>query len=105
MADGLTLETTLPPDGAAAVDALGPMEALVTVTALNQARTAPAVVSAVAAGLARGFAGRKTAVLFVDGGSQDGTLEAATAQGECLAQSLDLFFAVEFRVIDHVDAR
>ena len=45
-------------------------------TALNQARTAPAVVAAVAAGLARGFAGRKTAVLFVDGGSQDGTLEA-----------------------------
>ena len=76
MADGLTLETALPPDGTAAVEALGPVEALVVVAALNQARTAPAVVAAVAAGLARGFAGRKTAVLFVDGGSQDGTFEA-----------------------------
>jgi glucosylglycerate synthase len=76
VADGLTLETALSPDGTASVEALGPVEALVAVTALNQARTAPAVVTAVAAGLARGFAGRKTAVLFVDGGSQDGTLEA-----------------------------
>jgi hypothetical protein len=76
VADGLILETVLPPDGIAAVEALGPVDALVAVTALNQARTAPAVVSAVAAGLARGFAGRKTAVLFIDGGSQDGTLEA-----------------------------
>jgi hypothetical protein len=80
VADGLTLETALPPDGTAAVEALGPVEALVAVTALNQARTAPAVVTAVAAGLARGFAGRKTAVLFVDGGSQDGTLEAVNQQ-------------------------
>ena len=79
MADGLTLETALPPDGTAAVEALGPVEALVAVTALNQARTAPAVVEAVAAGLGRGFAGRKTAVLFVDGGSQDGTFEAVAA--------------------------
>ena len=76
MADGLTLETALPPDGIAAVEALGPVEGLVIVAALNQARTAPAVVTAVAAGLARVFAGRKTAVLFVDGGSQDGTFEA-----------------------------
>lgn len=76
MGDGLTLETTLPPDGIASVEALGPVEALVAVTALNQARTAPAVVDAVATGLARGFAGRKAAILFVDGGSQDGTLEA-----------------------------
>ena len=76
MAEGLTLETALPPDGIAAVEALGPVEALVVVTALNQARTAPAAVGAAAAGLARVFAGRKTAVLFVDGGSQDGTVEA-----------------------------
>jgi hypothetical protein len=76
LADGLILETVLPPEGTAAVEALGPVEALVAVTALNQARTAPAVVDAVAAGLARGFPGRKVAVLFVDGGSQDGTLEA-----------------------------
>ncbi len=76
MADGLTLETALPPEGTAAVEALGPAEALVAVTALNQVRTAPAVVEAVAAGLGRGFPGRKTAVLFVDGGSQDGTFEA-----------------------------
>jgi len=76
VAEGLTLETALPPDGIASVETLGPVEALVAVTALNQARTAPAVVTAVAAGLALGFAGRKTAVLFVDGGSQDGTLEA-----------------------------
>jgi hypothetical protein len=73
---GLTLETTLPPDGAASVEALGPVEALVAVTALNQGRTAPAVVDAVATGLARAFAGRKTAILFVDGGSQDGTFDA-----------------------------
>ena len=42
MADGLTLDTVLPPEDAAVVDALGPVEALVAVTALNQARTAPA---------------------------------------------------------------
>ena len=53
MAEGLTLETALPEDGAAAVEALGPIEALVAVTALNQARTAPgAVAAAVLAGLA-----------------------------------------------------
>ena len=76
MAEGLTLETALPPEGIAAVEALGPVEAIVVVTALNQARTAAAAVEAAAAGLARGFAGRKTAVLFVDGGSQDGSVEA-----------------------------
>jgi glucosylglycerate synthase len=76
VAEGLTLETALPPDGIAAVEALGPVEALVVVTALNQARTAPAAVGAAAAGLAGVFAGRKAAVLFVDGGSQDGTVEA-----------------------------
>jgi glucosylglycerate synthase len=80
VADGLTLETALPPDGAAAVEALGSLEALVAVTALNQARSAPAVVDAVGAGLGRGFPGRKTAVLFVDGGSQDGTIEAITGR-------------------------
>ena len=53
MADGLTLETVLPPEGTAAVEALGPVDALVAVTALNQARAAPTVVDAVAAGLAR----------------------------------------------------
>jgi glycosyltransferase involved in cell wall biosynthesis len=78
VADGLTLETALPPDGAASVEALGPLEVLVAVTALNQARTAPAVVDAAAAGLSRGFPGRKTAVLFIDGGSQDGTIETVT---------------------------
>jgi hypothetical protein len=86
VADGLALDTVLPPEGAAAVEAVGPVETLVAVTALNQARTAPAVVDAVAAGLSRSFPGRKAAVLFVDGGSQDGTLEAvlrrAPADGE-----------------------
>jgi glucosylglycerate synthase len=76
MADGLALETALSPDGIAAVEALGPIDALIAVTALNQARTAPAVVDAVVAGLAGAFSGRKSAVLFVDGGSQDGTPEA-----------------------------
>jgi hypothetical protein len=76
VADGLALETALPSDGIAAVEGLGPVDVLVAVTALNQARTAPAVVDAVAAGLGGAFAGRKTAVLLVDGGSQDGTLEA-----------------------------
>ena len=73
---GLDLETALPPDGITAVESLGPIDVLVAVTALNQARTAPGVVDAVAAGLAHGFTGRKTAVLFVDGGSQDDTVEA-----------------------------
>jgi glucosylglycerate synthase len=76
VADGLTLETVLPAEGTALVDALSPVETLVAVTALNQARTAPAVVDAMAIGLASGFTGRKAAVLFVDGGSQDGTFEA-----------------------------
>jgi hypothetical protein len=76
VANGLTLETVLPPEDAAAVEAVGPVEVLVAVTALNHARTAPAVVDAAAAGLARSFPGRKAAVVFVDGGSQDGTFEA-----------------------------
>jgi glycosyltransferase involved in cell wall biosynthesis len=76
VANGLTVETVLPPEGAAAVEAVGPVEVLVAVTALNHARTAPAVVDAAAAGLARGFPGRKTGGVFVDGGSQDGTFEA-----------------------------
>jgi glucosylglycerate synthase len=76
VADRLALETALPADGIAAVEGLGPVEALVAVTGLNQSRTAPAVVGAAAAGLGRRLAGRKVAVLFVDGGSQDGTLEA-----------------------------
>src|SRR5262245_36017925 len=80
MADGLILETVLPPEGAAAIGALGPVDALVAVTALNQSRTAPAVVDAVVSGLGRGFTERKVAVLFVDGGSQDGTLEAVAAR-------------------------
>jgi glucosylglycerate synthase len=79
--DGLSLKTALPPEGIASVEALGPLDAVVAVTALNQARTAPAVVGAVAAGLARGFTGRKTAVVFVDGGSQDDTLEAVSQRG------------------------
>jgi glucosylglycerate synthase len=78
VADGLTIKTALPPEGIASVEALGPIDALVAVTALNQARTAPAVVSAVATGLARAFTGRKTAVVFVDGGSRDDTFEAVT---------------------------
>jgi glucosylglycerate synthase len=84
VADGLTLDTVLQPEDAAVVDALGPVEALVAVTALNQARTAPPVVDAVVTGLARGLAGRKAAVLFVDGGSQDGTFEAV--EGRTLAE-------------------
>jgi hypothetical protein len=76
VADALALETALPPDGIAAIEALRPVDILVAVTALNQARTAPAVVGTVATGLGHAFTGRKTAVLFVDGGSQDGTLEA-----------------------------
>jgi glycosyltransferase involved in cell wall biosynthesis len=76
VADGLTLKTALPPEGIASVEALGPLDAVVAVTALNQARTAPTVVRAAEAGLARAFTGRKTAVIFVDGGSQDDTLEA-----------------------------
>jgi hypothetical protein len=80
VADGLILDTVLSPEGAAAVESLAPAEALVAVTGLNQARTAPGVVEAVAAGVARGFAERKAAVLFVDGGSQDGTVEAVAAR-------------------------
>lgn len=76
MAEGLTLPALLPPEDVAVVEGLGRVEALVAVAALNQARAAPGVVEAVAAGLARGFTGRKAAVLFVDGGSQDGTLDA-----------------------------
>jgi hypothetical protein len=80
VADGLLLDTVLAPEDGAAVEALGPVDALVAVTALNQSRTAPAVVDAVTAGLTRGFPERKVAVLFVDGGSQDGTLEAVAGR-------------------------
>jgi hypothetical protein len=80
VADGLLLDTVLSPDDAAVVEALGPVDALVAVTALNQSRTAPAVVDAVTAGLAQGFPERKVAALFIDGGSQDGSLEAVAGR-------------------------
>jgi hypothetical protein len=80
VADRLALEDVLPAEGVAAVDAVGPVEVLAGVAALNQARAAPAVVDALALGIARAFPARKTAVLVADGGSQDGTPEAVQAR-------------------------
>jgi hypothetical protein len=80
VADGLTLKTALPPEGIASVEGLGPLDALIAVTALNHARTAPAVVSALATGLAHRFPERKTAVIVIDGGSRDDTLDAVARQ-------------------------
>jgi len=80
VADGLILDAVLSPEDAATVEALGSVDALVAVTALNQSRTAPAVVDAVTQGLILGFPERKVAALFVDGGSQDGTVEAVAGR-------------------------
>jgi glycosyltransferase involved in cell wall biosynthesis len=79
MDDATRLEDLLAREGVGAVDALGPVEILVGVPALNHARSVERVVDGLATGLARGFPAAKSAVLVVDGGSGDGTLEAATA--------------------------
>src|SRR3990172_1228352 len=76
MREGIRLENLLPAEGVGAVDAVGPLEVLVGVPALNHARSLARVVDALATGLAGAFPAGKSAVLVVDGGSRDGTVEA-----------------------------
>jgi hypothetical protein len=80
MADRLAIEALLPADGLARVEALGPVEVLAGVAALNQARTAPVVVDALVEGLALASPDRKAAVVVADGDSKDGTPEAVEAR-------------------------
>jgi hypothetical protein len=61
------------------LDALGPTEVLVTVCALNQARSAPQVVEAVSKGLSGALAPRASAVLVVDAGVRGDSAEAIRA--------------------------
>jgi glucosylglycerate synthase len=58
------------------LDALGPTEVLVTVCALNQARSAPQVVESVTKGLSGALTPRASAVLVVDAGVHGDTAEA-----------------------------
>lgn len=81
-------EGLLTAEGFAAVDAAGPVEILAGIPALNQARCIAHVLEAVAAGLATGFPGQKTAVLVADAGSQDGTLDAVRAWKDATASAV-----------------
>lgn len=58
------------------VDSLGPVEVLVGVCALNQARSVVRVVEAAAGGLAAPLADRKSGIVVVEAGFQDDTLDA-----------------------------
>ncbi len=64
------------------MDAVGPVEILIGVPALNHARSVNPVLGALIEGVERSFPTRKTAVLVADAGSQDGTLEAVRAWRE-----------------------
>ena len=61
------------------VDSLGPVEVLVGVCALNQARSAVRVVEAAAAGLAAPLADRKCGIVVVEAGFRDETVDAVTS--------------------------
>ncbi len=75
MAERIRIEELVPPESLAALDAAGPVELVVGVPALNHARSIAHVVESVATGLAKHLPTRKTAVLVMDAGSQDSTLE------------------------------
>lgn len=76
MADGIRVEELFPAEGLAALDASGPVEVLIGIPALNDARSVAQVVATAATGLTKHFPGREGIVLVLDAGSQDGTLEA-----------------------------
>jgi len=81
-----------PPDAAAilsrecraALDALGPVEVVAGVHALNRAPHVTQLLDTVEAGLDKHVSPRRAAVLAADGGSQDGTADALRAW--CLAE-------------------
>ncbi len=75
MEERIRIEDLVSVESLAALDAAGPAELLVGILALNHARSIAHVVESVATGLTIHFPTRKTAVLVVDAGSQDGTLE------------------------------
>src|SRR5512136_3005160 len=58
------------------VDSLGPVEVLVGVCALNQARSVTRVVQAAAEGLAAPLADRKCGIVVVEAGFRNETLDA-----------------------------
>jgi hypothetical protein len=62
-----------------AVDSLGPVEVLVGVCALNQARSAARVVEAAAGGLAGPLADRKCGIVVVEAGFRSETLDAVSS--------------------------
>ncbi len=70
MADRLAIEGVLGPEGVAALEGLGPLELVAAVIAPGPVRSLPAVIEAAGAGLARGFPGRKAAVLVAGGGGE-----------------------------------
>jgi hypothetical protein len=82
LAAQLSLAELLGPDDRAALGALGQVEVLVGIPALNHARSVRTVLDAVAAGLAAALPAQKTAVVIADDGSQDDTLEVARAWRE-----------------------
>jgi hypothetical protein len=82
MADTTRIEGLVPVESLEALEAAGPVDVLVGVPALNQARSITQVVTGLAEGLKVHFPGRKAALLVVDVGSQDGTFEALRAWRE-----------------------
>ncbi len=70
---------TLPPDAARAVERLQSADLVVGIPSYNNARTIGHVVRAAQAGLAKHFPNRTAVIVNSDGGSHDGTREAALA--------------------------
>lgn len=79
MPTGARAEELLGAEVIAALDAVGPVQVLIGVHALNQARSVVRVVEAVTSGLAKHLAPRPGAVVVADGGSRDGSAEAVQA--------------------------
>jgi hypothetical protein len=76
MTDHSGTEHILTDEDLHAVASLGSVEVLIGVCALNQARSAPRVVETASAGLARELGDRKGAVVVVESGFRDETLDA-----------------------------
>jgi hypothetical protein len=75
----MTLEPVLPPGLRELIDARGPADLVVGIPSCNNAGTIGEVVRAVQAGLAERFPGVSAVIVNADGGSTDGTPEAARA--------------------------
>ena len=115
----------LSPDSLARLDALGPAEVVVSVPALNHGRSILQVLDALATGLHKHLAHRKSVLLVIDAGSQDDTeakvrawlptvptppavqwlqLASAAARGRALLAALAAALRLTARACAFVDA-